>query len=74
MTINLTEEMLVDMYEEIYNKIVRELSKKYNKKELLIKIMIERTRIDGNNILEAKELIEEFESRKKVINWNIIQL
>lgn len=68
MTINLTEEMLVDMYEEIYNKIVRELSKKYNKKELLIKIMIERTRIDGNNILEAKELIEEFESRKKVIN------
>lgn len=67
MEVNLTENMLVNLYENLSCKIVNDLSKKYNKKEKLIKIMIEMARSNGYNILEAKELINEYEKKKKII-------
>lgn len=64
MQVNLTEDMLVNLYENLSSKIVNDLSKKYNKKEKLVKIMIEMARSNGYNILEAKELIKDYENKK----------
>lgn len=68
MEIDLTENMIVSLYESLLNKIVRELSKEYNKKENLIKVMLIMATNNGYNILEAKELIKEYESSKKIIH------
>lgn len=68
MEIDLTENMIVSLYESLSNKIVRELSKEYNKKENLIKVMLIMATNNGYNILEAKELIKEYESSKKIIH------
>ncbi len=43
---------------DIIRDIVLELSKKYNKKEQMIRIMLEKCCDLGYNIKESKELIE----------------
>ena len=65
MHIDLTEKMIVELYESLSNKIVEDLGKKYNKKEKLIRLMINFAILEGYNVLEAKELIEQFEIIKK---------
>ena len=45
---------------DIIKDIVLELSKKYNKKEQMIKIMLEKCCDLGYNLKEGKELIEIF--------------
>lgn len=65
MQVQLTDKMVVDIYENMSNRIVKKLSQKYNKKEILIKRMIEEARLQDYNILEAEELINEFENEKK---------
>lgn len=65
MQIDLTEKMIVELYESLSNKIVEDLGKKYNKKEKLIRLMINFAILEGYNVLEAKELIEQFEIIKK---------
>ena len=65
MEIDLTENMIVSLYESLSNKIVKDLSKKFNKREKLVKVMIAMATNNGYNLLEAKELIQEYENNKK---------
>ena len=51
MEIDLTENMIVSLYESLLNKIVRELSKEYNKKENLIKVMLIMATNNGYNMV-----------------------
>ena len=44
----------------ILKAIVKELSKKYNKKEQMIQIMLEKCKNSNYNIKESKEIIEDF--------------
>lgn len=52
------EELLMKVTKDIIRDIVLELSKKYNKKEQMIRIMLEKCCDLGYNIKESKELIE----------------
>lgn len=54
------EGLLMKETKDIIKDIVLELSKKYNKKEQMIKIMIEKCCDLGYNLKESKELIEIF--------------
>ena len=42
------------------NKVIKELSKKYNKKEKVIKVMLEKTIKENYNKRDFKVLTEEF--------------
>lgn len=44
----------------ILDNIIEELSKKYNKKKQVIKIMIEKCESLGYNIQESKEIVDIF--------------
>lgn len=52
------EELLMEVTKDIIRDIVLELSKKYNKKEQMIRIMLEKCCDLGYNIKKSKELIE----------------
>lgn len=54
------EELLMKVTKDIIRDIVLELSKKYNKKEQMIKIMLEKCCNLGYSLKESKELIEIF--------------
>lgn len=54
------EGLLMKETKDIIKDIVLELSKKYNKKEQMIKIMLEKCCDLGYNLKEGKELIEIF--------------
>lgn len=47
---------------EIFN-VVKKLSKKYNKKEMLILEMIKKCKMFGYNIKETERLIKEFQGK-----------
>ena len=51
------------MKDEVFRE-VKKLSKKYNKKEILIFKMIEKCQELGFNIEETKQLINEFLTKK----------
>lgn len=65
MQVELTDKLIVDLYENLSSKIVKSLSQSFNQKEKLIKLKIYLARTEGYNILEAKELINEYENNKK---------
>lgn len=52
------EELRMEVTKDIIRDIVLELSKKYNKKEQMIRIMLEKCCDLGYNVKESKELIE----------------
>ena len=52
------EELRMEVTKDIIRDIVLELSKKYNKKEQMIKIILEKCCDLGYNVKESKELIE----------------
>lgn len=58
--VEVTEKSIVEIYEILSKNIVNELSTKYKKNSKLIRIMIETARMNGFNLLEAKEFIKEF--------------
>lgn len=69
MQVELTDKLIVDLYENLSSKIVTSLSQNFDQKEKLIEIKIYLARTKGYNILEAKELIKEFENKKKFIRF-----
>lgn len=48
------------MKDVVVDEIIKELSKKYNKKEKIIEIMLEKSMNLGYDVIESKENIEEF--------------
>lgn len=44
--------------------VVKKLSTKYNKKEVLLLEMIEKSKMFGYNVKDIEELIKEFEEKK----------
>ena len=48
------------MKDVVENEVIKELSKKYNKKEKTIKIMFEKCCDSGYELKESRELIEMF--------------
>ena len=65
MQVELTDKLIVDLYENLSSKIVKSLSESFEQKEKLIELKIYLARTEGYNILEAKELINEYENNKK---------
>ncbi len=65
MQVELTDKLIVDLYENLSSKIVKSLSQSFDQKEKLIELKIYLARTAGYNILEAKELINEYENNKK---------
>lgn len=65
MQVELTDKLVVDLYENLSSKIVKNLSQSFDQKEKLIELKIYLARTEGYNILEAKELIKEYENNKK---------
>ncbi len=65
MQVELTDKLVVDLYENLSSKIVKSLSQSFDQKEKLIELKIYLARTEGYNILEAKELIKEYENNKK---------
>lgn len=65
MQVELTDKRIVDLYENLSSKIVKSLSQSFNQKEKLIELKIYMARTEGYNILQAKELIKEYENNKK---------
>ncbi len=65
MQVELTDKLIVDLYENLSSKIVKSLSQSFDQKEKLIELKIYLARTEGYNILEAKELINEYENNKK---------
>ena len=65
MQVELTDKLIVDLYENLSSKIVKSLSQSFDQKEKLIELKIYLARTEGYNILEAKELINEYENKKK---------
>lgn len=65
MQVELTDKRIVDLYENLSSKIVKSLSQSFNQKEKLIELKIYLARTEGYNILQAKELIKEYENNKK---------
>lgn len=70
MQIDLTEKMIVTLHEELSDKIKRDLVKKYNEEEKVIEVMMEYSRRDGYDILETRELINEFMDLKNKKSLN----
>ena len=64
MQVELTDKLIVDLYENLSSKIVKSLSESFEQKEKLIELKIYLARTEGYNILEAKELINEYENNK----------
>ena len=65
MQVELTDKLIVEFYENLSSKIVKSLSQSFDQKEKLIELKIYLARTEGYNILEAKELINEYENNKK---------
>lgn len=65
MQVELTDKLIVDLYENLSSKIVKSLSESFEQKEKLIELKIYLARTEGYNILEAKALINEYENNKK---------
>ena len=65
MQVELTDKLIVDLYENLSSKIVKSLSQSFDQKEKLIELKIYLARTEGYNIFEAKELINEYENNKK---------
>lgn len=53
----------------VLNEVIKELSEKYNKKEKIIKIMLEKSIVLGYDIVKSKENIIKFmDKTRKLIN------